>query len=121
MVKPSVKKQNESINAERQKLMDIFTDILPEDQMAVAEKLIDRIAFMSETLKNLENDIKSKGATYKFQNGKQEMIIENPSQKSYSTLVNRYTAACKELFNLLSKEQQSKVEDDGFDSFLDKK
>ena len=108
-------KQNELIVAEADKLRGLFTDI-SDEKRRVADRLIERVAFMTITLKILEDDIKDKGPTYLFENGKQKMFVENPSQKSYNTMINRYTASCKELFNILPKEVQE--QGDGFDDFL---
>jgi len=116
MAKLSRKKQNEFIAAEIEKLEAIFEDISDEKQK-VAKRLIERVAFMTVTLQILEDDIKLKGPTYKFEQGSQKMYIENPSQKSYNTMINRYTAAYDKLFNLLPKEVAIE-EDDGFDSFV---
>jgi hypothetical protein len=118
LAKLTVKKQNELISEETERLQEIFEDI-SDDKKEVAESLIERVAFMTITLKILEDDIKSKGPTYLFKNGKQEMYVENPSQKSYSTLINRYTAAYGKLFDLLPKDKQNEL-DDGFDSFVNK-
>lgn len=119
MAKPSAKKQDEMIAEERKKLESLFSAISAEKQK-VAARLIERVAFMTVTLKILEDDIKRKGPTYNFVQGKQKMRVENPSQKSYNTMINRYTAACKELFNLLPKEKQ-KESDDGFEEFLNRR
>ncbi|TCT23382.1 hypothetical protein EDD68_10796 [Melghiribacillus thermohalophilus] len=116
MAKLSRPKQNKLIEAEIRKLKSIFKDI-SEDKQKVAERLIERVAFMTITLEILEDEIKRKGPTYKFEQGSQKMIIENPAQKSYNTMVNRYTAAYSKLFDLLPKEPP-KEEDDGFDSFV---
>ncbi|USK48876.1 hypothetical protein LIT38_20415 [Bacillus sp. CMF12] len=103
MAKLSRKKQDELIAKEIDKWHVIFKDISNEKRNA-ATRLIERVAFMTITLEILEDEIKLKGPTMKFKNGPQEMIVENPSQKSYNTMVNRYTAACDKLFNLLPKE-----------------
>lgn len=109
-------KQNDLIAEEKQKLNSLFNEI-SDDKKKVASRLIDRVAFMTITLQILEDDIKDKGPTYLFENGKQKMFVENPSQKSYNTMINRYTASCKELFNLLPKGKQ-KDDDDDFMEFL---
>lgn len=119
MAKLSRKKQNEIIKEETEKLEAIFEDIAEEKQK-VAKRLIERVAFMTLTLRILEDDIKLKGPTYKFEQGTQKMFVENPSQKSYNTMINRYTAAYDKLFNLLPKEVAVE-EDDGFDSFIGKR
>lgn len=101
MAKPSKKKQDELIAEEVERLTNILID-LPEAHLEVAKELIERIAFMTVQLEVLEDTVKTKGPTYLFKNGSQRMIVENPAQKSYNTLINRYTTAYKEIFNLLN-------------------
>lgn len=103
MAKLSRPKQNEMIQAEIEKWEKVFSN-LSEEKRAASLDLIKRVAFMTITLQILEEDIKIKGPTYKFKNGQQEMFVENPSQKSYNTMINRYTAACDKLFSLLPKD-----------------
>ena len=103
MAKLSKKKQNDLIKLEIDRWGNIFKCI-SEDKKEAASRLIERVAFMTVTLEILEEDIKSRGPTCKFKNGTQEMVVENPSQKSYNTMINRYTVACDKLFNLLPKE-----------------
>jgi len=119
LTKLSFEEQNKLIQAETDKIRDIFEDI-SDDKKRIADRLIERVAFMTITLKILEDDVKSKGPTYLFEQGSQRMMVENPSQKSYNTMINRYTAACKELFNLLPKEIAVE-QDDGFEAFIGKK
>jgi hypothetical protein len=116
MAKLSKKKQDELINQEIARLNDIFKD-LPEDKKKVAKRLIERVAFMTVTLEILEDTIKTKGPTYLFKQGSQRMLVENPAQKSYNAMINRYTTAYEKLFNLLPKEEP-KEEDDGFEAFI---
>lgn len=115
-MKLTIEEQNELIEEEKAKLEEILSEI-SEEKQEVAKRLIDRVAFMTITLKILEEDIKKKGPTYKFEQGKQKMYVENPSQKSYNTMINRYTTACEKLFNLLPKEVKGE-QDDGFETFI---
>ena len=103
MAKLSKAKQDKLIQQEINRWNEIFKNI-SDDKKDAAARLIERVAFMTITLEILEEDIKEKGPTYKFENGSQVMFVENPSQKSYNTMINRYTAACDKLFNLLPKE-----------------
>jgi hypothetical protein len=112
LAKLSRKKQNGLIQHEVDRLNAIFVD-LPDSDKEIAKELIERIAFMTIQLEVLEDDIKLKGPTYMFENGKQKMLVENPAQKSYNTMMNRYTAAYKELFNLAKKLNSS--DDDEFE------
>lgn len=120
MAKLSKKKQDELIQQEIERYNHIF-QYLQEDKKQVAQRLIERVAFMTITLQILEEQIKLKGPTYLFKNGSQQMIIENPAQKSYNAMINRYTSAYEKLFALLPKEGLT-VEDeedaDGFDAFV---
>lgn len=119
MTKLTKKKQDELIQKEINAWEEIFEEI-SEDKRRAAKRLIERVSFMTITLEILEDDIKTNGATYLFEQGSQKMIIENPSQKSYNTMINRYTAAYAKLTDLLPKEVQKEI-DDGFESFVNKK
>jgi hypothetical protein len=116
MAKLSKKKQDELIQKEINRLNDVFKD-LSDDKKEAAKELIERVAFMTVTLEILEDDIKTKGPTYMFENGKQKMLVENPAQKSYNTMINRYTSTYKELLNLLPKEVVEVTEEET-DAFL---
>ena len=113
--KPAKKKQDEMILQEIERLSNLFAT-LDDDKRQLAESLIERVAFMTITLQILENNIKTKGPTYLFKQGSQQMYVENPAQKSYNTMINRYTAAYNALFNLLPKNDGEYV-DDEFENF----
>jgi len=119
MAKPAQKTQLEKIEAEKERLRELFNGV-SEEKQKVASRLIERIAFMTITLEILEDNIQRKGPTYKFTQGSQSMWVENPSQKSYNTMINRYTTACEKLFNILPKEEP-KDTDDGFDEFMSRR
>ncbi|MFB4258980.1 hypothetical protein ACE106_07440 [Shouchella clausii] len=111
---------NERISAEIARLNGIFKD-LSEDKKEVALRLIERVAFMTITLENLEKEVKKKGPVYTFVNGSQKMTIEHPAQKSYNAMIQRYTAAYDKLFNLLPKDDPRNInteDNDGFDDFV---
>lgn len=101
--KPSRKLQNELKQIEIEKLSKIFKDI-SDDKKELAQSLIEEAAFMKITLDVLKVRIQLDGPTYEFKQGKQEMIIENPAQKSYNTMINRYNSICNSLLNLLPDE-----------------
>lgn len=115
MAKLSSLKQNKLIATEISRLMGILEGVSGEI-LDFARPIVERVAFMTITLCALEETIKTKGATYLFEQGKQRMLVENPAQKAYSTLINRYTAAYKMLIDLLPKEQQKEA-GDAFDFF----
>jgi hypothetical protein len=101
--KISTQKQDELIAAEIEKWNSLLIK-MPANKKEAAAVLVERVAFMTVTLQILEADIKAKGPTYRFVNGSQKMHVENPSQKSYNTMINRYTAACDKLLALVPNE-----------------
>lgn len=110
--------KKKQINAEFKKLKKTFADI-SEEKREVAFSLMERVAFMTITLKVLEDDVNDNGPVVLMVNGKQQMNIENPAQKSYNTMINRYTATYSKLIDLLPKDDGVVPEtDDGFDDFL---
>lgn len=126
----SKKGQDERILAEIQRLNDILKNI-HESKRNIAKELIKNIAFMSVTLETLQELVKEQGPIVNFEQGAQRMLIENPAQKSYNTMIARFTAATKQLFDLLPKDlpdiipvqQQASEEDkpkDALQAFQDK-
>lgn len=115
MAKTSRKKQDEKIELLVNEMLDIFSSARSEKK-ELALKLIRRIAFMQVTLEELETEIKIKGPTYRMENGSQKMIVENPAQKSYNNMINRYNTALKTLIDMLP--QGDGEVDDGFDGFV---
>lgn len=99
----SKKNQDERILQEIQRLNDILKNI-HESKRAIAKELIKNIAFMSVTLEDLQELIKTQGPIINFEQGAQKMLVENPAQKSYNSMVNRFTTATKQLFDLMPKD-----------------
>ncbi|WP_461213860.1 hypothetical protein [Lacticaseibacillus sp. GG6-2] len=116
--------QDAKIKAEYDRLVaTLKSSGISDEKLSASDSLIQRCAFMTITLQLLENDIKNQGPVIRFKNGKQDMRIENPSQKSYNTMINRYTAAMDKLFALLPKTPvimppDPGHEDDDFDEFV---
>lgn len=97
------KTQDERIKQEVERLNDILKNI-HESKRSIAKGLIENIAFMSITLEDLQELIKRQGPIVNFEQGSQKLMVENPAQKSYNTMVNRFTTATKQLFDLLPKD-----------------
>lgn len=118
--------QDKHIQAEYDRLVaNLKSSGISDEKLAASDSLVQRCAFMTITLQLLEDDVKKQGPVITFKNGKQVMKVENPSQKSYNTMINRYTAAMDKLMNLLPKEPQPISNDasggqggDGFDEFV---
>ena len=118
--KPSRKKQDEKIAEEIAKWNELFSEI-SEDKKEAAQRLIEQAAFMKVTLDILKVNIQLDGATYWFEQGKQKMLVENPAQKSYNTMINRYTTVCNSLFNLLPKGNDTNDDDDDLEVLLNRR
>jgi hypothetical protein len=104
------------IKPNKEKLNIIYEQV-SEDKKEIAKDLIKELVFMAETLDELKENVKNNGAITLFEQGKQTMYIENPAMKSYNTTIQRYGTIYKQLIDLLPKEV-SKVEDDGFETFI---
>lgn len=103
---------DEQIKAEQERLESIFSNI-ESDKRAINQKLISNAAFMAVTLQSLQDKVNSEGAVITAVNGNGfETINEHPAQKSYNTMINRYTAVIKQLTDLISKDQPTEIVDE---------
>lgn len=91
-------------------LKKLFENI-DENRKPLAEKLCKQAFFMEKTLNELAKDVDKNGAILTTVNGNGfDVIMENPAQKSYNTMINRYTALMAKLIDLLPKEDNSSDE-----------
>lgn len=101
--------KDEKILKEIEKLNGIFANIAV-DKKELCAKLIQNAAFMSVTLEELQEKINTEGAVMNFVNGNGfETIQEHPAQKSYNTMINRYSAVIRQLSDLLPDSKQDAV------------
>lgn len=95
------------IKIEIQRFKKIFKDI-EEDKKPFAEKLYTQAAFMSATLNELQEIVKSEGAVITSINGNGfETKMENPAQKSYNVMIRNYNATIKSLIEMLPEGQET--------------
>lgn len=108
--------KNKKIKKELAKLNKIYKDI-DGDKKKVAENLIQNAAFMSVSLKEIQEAINIKGYTEEYQNGEhQKGIKKAPEVEIYNTMIKNYTNVIKQLLDLLPKG--TGIEDDGFEDFI---
>lgn len=107
--------KEQRIEEEKDRLRNILGD-LSQEKMDIAEGLIDEVAFMRATLKDLKDDINANGAIDEMPQGDYSILRESPSVKTYNTMVQRYNGIYKELFSLLPKDVVVN-DDDEFDKF----
>jgi hypothetical protein len=100
------------IKAEERRLNKIFANI-DIGKKSVNQKLIGNAAFMAVTLQRLQDQVTREGAVITSINGNGfETINEHPAQKSYNTMINRYTMAIKHLTEIISKEPPKESKDE---------
>ncbi len=92
-------------------------DGVPSSSAEVVKGLIERVSFMNVTLSELEEDINKNGSIELFKNGSQEFYKESASVKTYNTMINRYTAAVKELLRLVIENDRGRQGDPDMDEF----
>jgi hypothetical protein len=88
-------------------LKKLFENI-DENRKPLAEKLCKQAVFMEKTLNELQNLVNSEGAIVTTTNGNGfDVMSEHPAQKSYNTMINRYTALMAKLIDMLPKEDNA--------------
>lgn len=97
--------------------IDKLMELVPEDKRMIAERLLEELSFMDETLNQLKGEVRKRGAVDEFKQGKQEFLRESPALKAYNTTIQRYSLLSKQLADLLPKQTQSE-EDNALLDFL---
>lgn len=93
--------KDKAIAKEESKIKELFKD-LPKENKKLCEGLIQNTAFMTITLRELQEDIKENGAVITTTGGNGfEVVKDNPAIKTYNTMIARYTAAIKQLAEML--------------------
>ncbi|HAI86532.1 MAG TPA: hypothetical protein DCL63_06025, partial [Firmicutes bacterium] len=99
------------IKREMTRLRRLFKP-MSKDRLQAAEGLIQEVAFMHVTLEETRYIIDRDGVIERFEQGKQKFLREHPATKVYSSLINRYAAACKQLLDLLPDGAPKEQEDE---------
>lgn len=104
MPKKPEKSKDERIRKELRKLKALYKE-LPKNKQKLTEKLIANAAFMAVTLEDLQAEVNKKGAVIKQKNGNGFNVTqEHPAQKSYNTMIGKYTAVIAKLDEMLPEE-----------------
>lgn len=112
--------KDEMILAEIKELDKRFKNIDTNTKKAV-NSLIENAAFMSVTLKELQQTINEKGVISEYQNGENQWgTKKSPEVEIYNTMIKNHMSVIKQLTDLLPK-QIPKNDDDGFDEFVNNK
>lgn len=112
--------KDERIKKEINRLNGIFKNIDPKFKKVV-QPLIEKAAFMSVTLDDIQEHIKENGVTEEYKNGENQYGIKKSSHvEIYNTMIKNYSSVVKQLTDLAPKESK-KEEDDGFAEFVNSK
>ena len=77
-------------------------ECIPEDKQYIADKLIDELQWMNNTLKKLRNEVDEKGVMEEFVNGKQRFARDSSALKAYNQTIQRYGNLYKQLCDLMT-------------------
>lgn len=112
MEKKKEKTKEQRIKSEITKLNGIFKD-LDENKKKLVKPLIEKAAFMSVELDDLQSTIKKDGWTSEYKNGKDQYgTKKSPEADTYIALSKNYAAIIKQLTDLVpaAKRKKSRLE-----------
>jgi len=96
---------------EKARLRRIFKPMEPM-RFKAAEGLLAETAFMRVALEDLRAVIDSDGIIEMFEQGPNRYLRQHPAVKSYLSMVQRYTACCKLLLDMLPTPDQDAADDE---------
>jgi|LSQX01.2.fsa_nt_gb uncharacterized protein YfbU (UPF0304 family) len=99
------------IKKEVARLKRLFKD-LPGDKKKAGEGLIQEAAFMRATLEEARYIIDQEGILEHFEQGSQKFLREHPATKVYNTMIQRYSAVSKQIFDMLPTEEATTEQDE---------
>lgn len=118
MAERKKKTVEQRIALERRKLKKEFSFADDSRRQKLAEDLIERAAFMSVTLQDLELQIRENGCVSEYKNGENQWgTKKSPEVEIHMTMVKNYAATLRQLAELLPPEDPKAVSDDGFEAF----
>lgn len=113
------KKKSTRVLEEQRRLAELYTN-LPEDVKILVLKLLERAAFVSVEMEELEPFIAENGWTEMFSQGKQEPYERSrPKGQTYISLFTSYQKVISQLYGYLPKDAPKPSDaGDGFDDFV---
>lgn len=82
---------------------------LDEEEMILPNKLIEELAFMRVTLRELKIKVMEDGVVTEMEQGAYSIDRENPALKSYNTTIQRYNTTLKQLDDMVHKISPEKA------------
>ncbi|MFD1953727.1 hypothetical protein ACFSL6_17735 [Paenibacillus thailandensis] len=117
------KARQQAISAEEERLRKIY-EVLPKEQMEIADGLIRRAAFMRITLESYEEDLGDRGSVEMFSQSDKQAAYERerPVARLYNSMNSNYQKIIKQLSDMLPKPDDGGIGkgevDDGFEDFV---
>lgn len=112
--------KEKEIKQEINRINGFLKEIEPKVKKGV-KSLIDNVAYMAVTLRELRDDINHEGLITEYQNGENQFgTKKSPKVEIYNTMVKNYTSSFKTLLDLLPKNKEQII-DDGFEEFVESK
>lgn len=112
--------KEKEIKQEINRINVFLKEIEPKVKKGV-KSLIDNVAYMAVTLRELRGDINQEGLITEYQNGENQFgTKKSPKVEIYNTMVKNYTSSFKTLLDLLPKNKEQII-DDGFEEFVESK
>jgi hypothetical protein len=88
------------IKREKMRLRRQFKDV-GKDTLTTVDRLVDRVAFLTVTLEDLETVINEQGCTSEYKNGEHQWgMKKSPEVEAHATMMQRYLSAMKQLLDL---------------------
>lgn len=112
MAERKEKTKEQKIKAEKTRLKGIFKD-LDENKKKLVTPLIEKAAFMSIELDNLQETIRKNGWTSEYQNGENQWgTKKSPEADTYIALSKNYAAVIRQLTDLVpaAKRKESRLQ-----------
>lgn len=99
-------------------LVSIFSN-LQEDTRKTVLPMIEKVAFMSVTLDDLQDDININGVTEQYQNGANQFGVKKSAAIDvYNTMIKNYTSLMKQLTDFLPKDESPNKAGDDLKRFI---
>lgn len=92
----SILGKDERIKKEYSRLKKLYKD-LPDDRKKLSEKLLERAAFMSVSLSEMEETITAEGNMVTMPQGDYEIDRAHPLLAVYNAMIKNYAAVIKQL------------------------
>ena len=109
--------KEKEIKQEINRINGFLKEIEPKVKKGV-KSLIDNVAYMAVTLRELRGDINQEGLITEYQNGENQFgTKKSPKVEIYNTMVKNYTSSFKTLLDLLPKNKEQII-DYGFEEFV---